>query len=121
MQVFLLAHTPQPERVVAAAAKNCYSAADTQELYDNLTEEKVADFLHMLTEIGHASPIEHASFTFGIEGVSRSLLAHRLLQRQVPALCPGEPVFLCHAAGHRGLSPGAGDLPAGYGGGPARL
>ena len=75
MQVFLLAHTPQPERVVAAAARNCYSAADTQDLYDNLTEEKVADFLHMLTEIGHASPIEHASFTFGIEGVSRSLLA----------------------------------------------
>lgn len=29
----------------------------------------------MLTEIGHESPIEHASFTFAIEGVSRSLLA----------------------------------------------
>ena len=29
----------------------------------------------MLSDLGHASPIEHASFTFGIEGVSRTLLA----------------------------------------------
>ncbi len=29
----------------------------------------------MLSEIGHESPIEHVSFTFAIEGVSRSLLA----------------------------------------------
>ncbi len=39
------------------------------------TEEKTANFLTMLSDLGHASPIEHASFTFGIEGVSRTLLA----------------------------------------------
>jgi thymidylate synthase (FAD) len=82
MNVTLIAHTPDPERVVAAAAKLCYSDAHIEDLLDGLTEEKTANFLNMLSDLGHASPIEHASFTFGIEGVSRTLLAqitrHRL-------------------------------------------
>lgn len=73
--VILLAHTPDPERTVASAAKLCYSSSTITELTDNLTDEKAASFVEMLAEIGHESPIEHASFTFGIEGVSRSLLA----------------------------------------------
>ena len=75
LKVTLLAHTPQPERTVAAAAKLCYSPASIGDVLDGLTEEKTSAFVDMLTEIGHESPIEHASFTFGIEGVSRSLLA----------------------------------------------
>ena len=82
MQVKLLAYTPEPEKTVACAAKLCYAAADINTVYEGLTEEKTASFLEMLQSIGHESPIEHASFTFGIEGVSRSLLAqitrHRL-------------------------------------------
>ena len=82
MLVKLLAYTPEPEKAVACAAKLCYSAADIDTLYEGLTEEKVSSFLDHLSAIGHESPIEHASFTFGIEGVSRSLLAqitrHRL-------------------------------------------
>ncbi len=74
-KVFLLAHTPNPEYTVAAAAKLCYSSSTITGLTDNLTDEKAASFVEMLSEIGHESPIEHASFTFGIEGVSRSLLA----------------------------------------------
>ena len=74
-KVFLLAHTPSPEKAVAAAAKLCYSSSDIEGLNDSLTDEKAAAFVEMLSEIGHESPIEHASFTFGIEGVSRSLLA----------------------------------------------
>ena len=75
MTVRLIAHTPEPEKVVAAAAKLCYSGAHITDLLDGLTEEKTAKFLTMLSDLGHASPIEHASFTFGIEGVSRTLLA----------------------------------------------
>lgn len=94
MKVTLLAHTPDPERVVAAAAKLCYSRSSPETLMDNLSAEKAADFVEMLSELGHESPIEHVSFTFGIEGVSRALLAqitrHRLAsysvqsQRYVP-------------------------------------
>ena len=75
MTVRLIAHTPEPEKVVAAAAKLCYSDAHITDLLDGLDEEKTAKFLTMLSDLGHASPIEHASFTFGIEGVSRTLLA----------------------------------------------
>lgn len=75
MKVTLLAHTPQPEHILAAAARLCYSPATIDDVMESLTEEKTASFVEMLAEIGHESPIEHASFTFGIEGVSRSLLA----------------------------------------------
>lgn len=87
MQVRLLAYTPDPETTVACAAKLCYAAADIETVHQGLTPEKTASFLDMLSEIGHESPIEHASFTFGIEGVSRSLLAqitrHRLASYSV--------------------------------------
>lgn len=75
MHVTLLTYTPDPERTVACAARLCYSPAGIDEVMDKLTDEKTASFVDMLAEIGHESPIEHASFTFGIEGVSRSLLA----------------------------------------------
>lgn len=75
MKVKLLAHTPEPEKLVAAAAKNCYSSTDVDGVLQGLTEEKTTRFVDMLAEIGHESPIEHVSFTFAIEGVSRSLLA----------------------------------------------
>ena len=85
--VRLIACTPEAETVVAAAAKLCYSRGTVDELLEGLTPEKVESFLEMLAEIGHESPIEHASFTFAIEGVSRSLLAqitrHRIASYSV--------------------------------------
>ncbi|MBE6732847.1 MAG: FAD-dependent thymidylate synthase [Ruminococcaceae bacterium] len=85
--VILIAHTPNPEHTVASAAKLCYSASSIDDLRDNLTDEKAASFVEMLSEIGHESPIEHASFTFGIEGVSRAFLAqitrHRIASYSV--------------------------------------
>lgn len=86
-KVTLLAHTPNPEKTVACAAKLCYSSSSIEDLNKGLTDEKVSSFVEMLSEIGHESPIEHASFTFGIEGVSRSLLAqitrHRIASYSV--------------------------------------
>lgn len=75
MLVSLIAHTNDPEKTVAAAAKLCYSDAHIDTLLEGLTPEKTSAFLQKLSDFGHASPIEHASFTFGIEGVSRTFLA----------------------------------------------
>ncbi len=87
LKVFLVAHTPDPEKLIAASARMCYSAADAETILDRLDAEKTASFIDMLVEIGHESPVEHASFTFAIEGVSRSLLAqitrHRLASYSV--------------------------------------
>lgn len=86
-KVELLAHTPNPEKLVAAAAKMCYSNAGVQGVMDQLTPEKTEKFLQMLMSMGHESPLEHVSFTFGLEGVSRSLLAqltrHRIASYSV--------------------------------------
>ncbi len=87
MKVVLLGHTPDPERLVASAARLCYSAASIEDVRERLTDEKTAAFLDMLAEMGHDSPTEHVTFTFGIEGVSRSLLAqitrHRIASYSV--------------------------------------
>ena len=87
MKVSLIAHTPEPEKVVAAAAKLCYSKSHIDDLLDGLTPEKSREFVQRLAKMGHESPTEHVSFTFAIEGVSRSLLAqitrHRIASYSV--------------------------------------
>jgi len=75
MRVELLAYTPEAQVIVAAAAKLCYSASDIEAIMQKQTPEVTEKFLNTLAAMGHESPIEHAVFTFGIEGVSRALLA----------------------------------------------
>lgn len=82
MRVELLQYTPNCEKLIAAGAKLCYSNAGIDGLLDNLESENTEKFLKMLVSIGHESPIEHASFTFGVEGVSRSL-THQLVRHRI--------------------------------------
>ncbi len=98
-KVFLISHTPDPEQLVATASKLCYSDAGIEELRSGVESRDQSRFLNKLVEMGHLSPVEHATFTFGVEGVSRSLLAqltrHRVAsfsvksQRYVGALSDG--------------------------------
>lgn len=80
--VTILQHTPDPERTCALAARLCYSTVGVNELNEKMTEEGVRALLTKIMEIGHFSVLEHASFTFGIEGISRAashqLVRHRL-------------------------------------------
>ncbi|HEY8889257.1 MAG TPA: FAD-dependent thymidylate synthase [Clostridium sp.] len=82
LKVKLIEHTPNPEKVIAAAAKLCYSAVGVDEIMENLNEKKTYKLLDMLMSYGHHSPIEHVSFTFAIEGISRSL-THQLVRHRV--------------------------------------
>jgi len=103
LNVKLLRYTPMPEEIVAMGAKLCYSSADIDELERGIEAKDQSKFLDKLMDMGHLSPIEHASFTFGIEGVSRSLLAqitrHRIAsfsvksQRYVSERSDGEDTF----------------------------
>ena len=74
-KVKLIRYTPAPEELVAMAAKLCYSAADLDDLGEGVAKKDQTKFINRLMDMGHLSPVEHASFTFGIEGVSRSFLA----------------------------------------------
>ena len=82
MRVELIRHTISPEESVALGAKLCYSKASICDLKEKIERKDQAEFVQKLLDMGHESVLEHASFTFGIEGVSRVLLAqltrHRL-------------------------------------------
>lgn len=76
MKVTLCAYTPNPEIVVAAAGMTCYSSKEPEEIYGTITKEEAASFIkRTLLPSGHTSPLEHATFTFAVSGISRSLLA----------------------------------------------
>ncbi len=81
-EVSLLAYTPDPERVVAVAARVCYSPAPIAEILSSMTKEETARMLRMLVERGHMSPLEHACFTFGVEGISR-VASHQLVRHRI--------------------------------------
>ncbi|MBQ7953938.1 MAG: FAD-dependent thymidylate synthase [Clostridia bacterium] len=87
LKVKLLAHTENPERIIATAAKLCYSSSDIEHIHEGLDAEKTESFIQRLMDLGHESPTEHVTFTFGIEGVSRALLAqitrHRIASYSV--------------------------------------
>ncbi|MCY6957340.1 FAD-dependent thymidylate synthase [Clostridium brassicae] len=82
LKVRLIEYTPNPERVVASAAKLCYSAVGIDEILEGLNEKNVHEFLDRLMSYGHTSTIEHVSFTFAVEGVSRSL-THQLVRHRI--------------------------------------
>ena len=75
LHVTLIAHTPEPEKVIAMASRTCYSPLDLAGLKDKAETADNAAYIRRVLASGHTSVIEHASFTFGIEGVSRTLLA----------------------------------------------
>ena len=79
MKVTLIAHTPEPEKVCAAAARSCYSGDGASDLLERKNPEA---FLAKVVGMGHESVIEHAVFTFSVEGVSRSL-THQLVRHRV--------------------------------------
>lgn len=82
IKVNLIKHTENPERVVAMAARLCYSPSGASELAEKMSDEQVESLLKKIVELGHASTMEHASFTFAIEGVSR-VLTHQLVRHRI--------------------------------------
>ncbi|MBE5768014.1 MAG: FAD-dependent thymidylate synthase [Clostridiales bacterium] len=82
MKVELLRHTLAPQEVVALGARLCYSQSTVSDLTQRVSTRDQSAFVEKIMGMGHDSVLEHASFTFGIEGVSRVLLAqitrHRL-------------------------------------------
>jgi flavin-dependent thymidylate synthase len=86
LKVKILSHTPNPEEVIASAAKLCYSSVGVNEIMDKQDNESIQKFIKRLASIKHLSPFEHASFTFAIEGVSRSL-THQLVRHRIASYC----------------------------------
>ena len=82
LKVKLLDYTPEPECVVAMAARLCYSASGAEELAEKMGKDEIRAMVRKMVKIGHGSTLEHVSFTFGVEGVSR-VLTHQLVRHRI--------------------------------------
>ena len=82
MDVRLLNHTPDPERAIAAAARLCYAPVGAAELTETMSDDAVRRVLKTIITSGHTSALEHASYTFAIDGVSRAL-THQLVRHRL--------------------------------------
>jgi len=82
VDVRLLSHTPDPERAIAAAARLCYAPVGAAELTETMSADAVRRVLKTIITSGHTSALEHASYTFAIDGVSRAL-THQLVRHRL--------------------------------------
>jgi thymidylate synthase (FAD) len=103
MDVQLLTHTPDPERVVAAAARLCYSAAGIEQLLEKSRSEQ-EPLLRKILALGHLSVLEHASFTFGIEGISRSC-SHQLVRHRIASYSQQSQRYVSHQERFAAVTP----------------
>ena len=87
LKVELLARTPDALALIYAAFRQCYHAGFVAEMWPKLLSGQVgreaqADFVRKVLESGHDSPIEHASFTFAVEGISRAC-SHQIVRHRI--------------------------------------
>jgi len=94
MHIELLTYTPEPELVVAAAARLCYSNSSIGELLEKSRTERET-FLEKITSLGHLSVLEHVSFTFGVEGISRAC-SHQLVRHRLASYSQQSQRYVSH-------------------------
>lgn len=87
LRVELLAMTPDPLPLIYAAFRQCYHAGFVGDMWQRLlsgeiSREKQTEFVESVLESGHDSPVEHVSFTFAVEGISRAC-SHQLVRHRI--------------------------------------
>lgn len=98
LKVILLRYTPNPEETVAMAAKLCYSPSDIESLKEKIETKDQKAFVERLMKMGHLSPIEHPSFTFAIEGISRAC-SHQLVRHRLASYSQQSQRYVSEEAG----------------------
>jgi thymidylate synthase (FAD) len=82
MLIKLLFHTPNPESAIAAAARLCYAKVGAAELMETMEDAEIKRILKIIMDSGHLATLEHVSYTFAIEGVSRAM-THQLVRHRI--------------------------------------
>ncbi|OGR24347.1 MAG: FAD-dependent thymidylate synthase [Desulfuromonadaceae bacterium GWB2_53_15] len=95
MNVTIIEHTPNPEQTVALAARLCYSPISIDDLREKLESTDIEQFLDKIMSLGHHSVLEHASFTFGIEGISR-VTTHQLVRHRIASFSQQSQRYVSH-------------------------
>lgn len=95
MNIELLHHTPDPEQTIALAARLCYSPTGIEELRERIGSADINQFINKIMSLGHHSVLEHASFTFGVEGISR-VTSHQLVRHRVASYSQQSQRYVSH-------------------------
>jgi thymidylate synthase (FAD) len=82
LKVRLLRHTSDAELLCGTAALTSTKSGSPSDILEKMDLEKAKRIIKRVTGYGHASVIEHASFTFSIEGVSRAM-THQLVRHRI--------------------------------------
>ncbi|RXG66147.1 FAD-dependent thymidylate synthase, partial [Candidatus Atribacteria bacterium 1244-E10-H5-B2] len=82
MKVRLINYTKDPEKIVAQSARLCYSALSVEDLEEEFTDKSIIKLIKKIMKLGHYSVLEHATFTFAIEGISR-VTSHQLVRHRL--------------------------------------
>lgn len=82
IKLTLLSNTENPVEVIAMAGKLCYSKSNIEDILEKMTSEQTEAFVNRLVSYGHESPLEHISFTFGVEGISRAC-SHQMVRHRI--------------------------------------
>ena len=104
MNIELLQHTHEPEKTVALAARLCYSPSDLEELKARVDSSDYITFIEKIMALGHQSVLEHASFTFGIEGISR-VTSHQLVRHRIASYSQQSQRYVSHSDCFRAIMP----------------
>ena len=110
MKVRLLNYTKNPDLICAAAAQSCYSEKGASELFEMTTDDKAKKMIKKVVGMGHLSVVEHAYFTFSVEGVSRSL-THQLVRHRVASYSQQSQRYVSMAKAKYVLPPSIADDP----------
>lgn len=95
MNIELLHHTPDPEQTIALAARLCYSPVGIEELREKIGSGDMRQFIDKIMSLGHHSVLEHASFTFGVEGISR-VTSHQLVRHRLASYSQQSQRYVSH-------------------------
>lgn len=82
LKVKLLSYSRNPQKIIAAAIRQCYSAGGAADLTKEISLQKQKELIKMVLASGHTSTLEHASFTFAVEGISRAC-SHQLVRHRI--------------------------------------
>ena len=82
MKIKLLRYTADAELLCGAAALTSTKSGSPSEILEKMNMETAKRIIKRVAGYGHVSVIEHASFTFSIEGVSRAM-THQLVRHRI--------------------------------------
>ncbi|MDD3030943.1 MAG: FAD-dependent thymidylate synthase [Arcobacteraceae bacterium] len=82
MRVQIINYSKNIEKMVAQAARLCYSSRNINEIAESMDKNMQDRMIKKIMKLGHYSVLEHVSFTFGIEDISRTC-SHQLVRHRI--------------------------------------